>query len=345
VTIESPAFKHRTDIEPPVHGCANCGAPALDTHCPACGQNTRERLPTFGEFMREATGRYVAYDGKFWKTLGALLLRPGFLTREYLAGRRGRYIGPARLFLVSSLLLFATLKFATDAIDMDEAIQFDPPKEPRSRAGGGEKPDAREVPALPQLPGKPDAGGKSEHGERLRNAGKDDKGDFVTLDDDLNLNLSELAGRSGILAKPIARFNSLPRAQKIEQLKAGTLRYGPYAMFALLPAIALLQKILYLGRGCRYPARPRLYGEHLVFAAHNHAFLFVAGSLITVLGEGWIVGILATWMFVYLAWATRVVYGGGWLGIAGRAMVLGLAYLILFAFVTIGLVAAAVLLR
>jgi hypothetical protein len=39
------------------------------------------------------------------------------------------------------------------------------------------------------------------------------------------------------------------------------------------------------------------------------------------------------------------VYGGPWLGIAARATVLVFAYLILFAFVTIGLVAAAVLLR
>ena len=89
--------------------------------------------------------------------------------------------------------------------------------------------------------------------------------------------MSELPGTAGILQKPIARFNSLPRAQKLEQILAGTLRYGPYAMFALLPAFAVLLKLLYLGRRRRYPARPRLYGEHLVFAAHNHAFLFVVG--------------------------------------------------------------------
>ena len=50
-------------------------------------------------------------------------------------------------------------------------------------------------------------------------------------------------------------------------------------MFALLPAFAALLKVVYLGRSRRYPSRPRLYGEHLVFAAHNHAFLFVVGSL------------------------------------------------------------------
>ena len=165
------------------------------------------------------------------------------------------------------------------------------------------------------------------------------------LDDDFNLNLSELAGTKGILRKPIARFNSLSRAQKIEQLKAGTLRYGPYAMFALLPAIAALLKVLYLGRSRRYPARPRLYGEHLVFAAHNHSFLFVVGSLVTVCRRGGSSARSRLWMFVYLAWSTRLVYGGRWLGIAARALVLGFAYLILFALVTIGLVVAAVLLR
>ena len=118
-----------------MHGCANCGAPAPDAYCPACGQNTRERLPTFRQFMREATGRYIAYDGKFWKTLAALLFRPGFLTREYLAGRRRRYIGPARLFLVSSLAALRDARFATDSINIDEAVQFDPPKEPPKRQG------------------------------------------------------------------------------------------------------------------------------------------------------------------------------------------------------------------
>ncbi len=103
----------------PEHLCANCGTSAPDRYCPACGQDTRDRLPTFAQFMREATGRYLSFDGKLWKTLVPLMFRPGFLTRAYLAGRRKRYIGPARLFLVSSLMLFAVLRFATESIDID----------------------------------------------------------------------------------------------------------------------------------------------------------------------------------------------------------------------------------
>jgi len=116
-------------------------------------------------------------------------------------------------------------------------------------------------------------------------------------------------------------------------------------MFALLPVFAGLLKVAYFGRSRPYPSRPRRYGEHLVFAAHNHAFLFVLGSLATLLSGGWVAGALMAWMFVCLARSTSVVYGGPWLGIGARAMVLGFAYRILFAFVTIGLVGAAVLLR
>ena len=70
--------------------CRNCVAPAPDAFCPRCGQETRLALPTARQFIKEAAGRYVALDGRLWRTLAALLLHPGFLTREYLAGRRRR---------------------------------------------------------------------------------------------------------------------------------------------------------------------------------------------------------------------------------------------------------------
>ena len=73
------------------------------------------QLPTARVFMREATGRYFSLDGRMWRTLAALLFRPGFLTREYFAGRRRRYIRPARLFLVLSLALFAAIRLFASA--------------------------------------------------------------------------------------------------------------------------------------------------------------------------------------------------------------------------------------
>ena len=303
-----------------MHGCANCGTPAPDNYCPACGQNTRERLPTFRQFMREATGRYIAYDGKFWKTLAALLFRPGFLTREYLAGRRRRYIGPARLFLVSSLLLFATLKFATDSINVDEAMQFDPPKEPRTKV----EPDATSE--KDEKLEKPD--------KRERDDAKD-KGDFVTLDDDFNLNLSELAGSVGNPAKADRPLQQpAPRAEDradhgrraalrpLRDVRAAPGDRGaaqdplPRAQPPLSRAPASVWRAPRVRR-----AQPRVPLRHRLAPR-------------TCLPRSLLTGALGLWMLVYLAWSTRAVYGGRWIGIVARAMVLGLAYLILFGFVT-----------
>ena len=91
----------------PAVACRNCGANVTGDYCAACGQETQVKLPTARVFLREAMGRYVALDGRLWRTLAALMFRPGFLTREYIVGRRRRYIRPARLFLVLSLALFA----------------------------------------------------------------------------------------------------------------------------------------------------------------------------------------------------------------------------------------------
>jgi hypothetical protein len=302
------------------HCCRNCGASAPGAFCAACGQGTRERLPTFAQFMREATGRYVAFDGKLWKTLAALLFRPGFLTREYFAGRRRRYIGPARLFLVSSLVLFAVLRLASESIEINDVFRSDPPTKAAPRV---ERPASRvESPA---------------------NRGNTVAG--FALDDDLSFDLGQLPDTMGVLKKRLERFNHLPRVEKVEQIIAGVLRYGPYAMFVLLPAFAVLLKVLYLGRRRRYPARPRLYGEHLVFAAHNHAFLFAVGTLLFVVPVDLVRKAIAVWALIYLVWSVRAIYGGSWLGIAARGAALVVVYSIMFGVVTAGLLVAAILLR
>ena len=267
------------------------------------------RPPTFLQFMREAGGRYVALDGRLWKTLGALVFRPGFLTREYYAGRRRRYVRPARLFLVASLLLFAALRIAVELGDVDV------------------------VQALDSHSAKPAA---KEH----RTA----RG--FTVDDAASVDLgTELGTEFPTLAKRIERFNRLSSQEKEAQLTDGALRYGPYAMFVLLPAFALLLKLLYLGRGGRYPLRPRLYAEHLVFAAHLHAFLFLAIIAATFISVGVWRGAVIVWMLAYAIWSLRVVYRGSWLGLAARCFVVLVAYTVMFGLLTAGLVVAAVLLR
>ncbi len=117
-------------------------------------------------------------------------------------------------------------------------------------------------------------------------------------------------------------------------------------MFVLLPAFALLLKLVYLGRGRRYPRRPRLYGEHLVFAAHDHAFVFVAATtMLLVLGRTLAITIGVWIVALYLLLSMRSVYGGSWAGLLLRAFVLITSYMVLVGLATAGLVVAAILLR
>jgi hypothetical protein len=82
--------------------------------CQQCGQETVLHPPSTGEFVHEFIGHYVALEGKLWKTLKLLILRPGKLTLQYLAGRRVRYIQPLRVYLTFSLIFFALFKFMGD---------------------------------------------------------------------------------------------------------------------------------------------------------------------------------------------------------------------------------------
>jgi hypothetical protein len=46
------------------------------------------------------------FDGKFFTTLKSLLLKPGFLTEEYVKGRRMKYLDPVRMYLFVSFAFF-----------------------------------------------------------------------------------------------------------------------------------------------------------------------------------------------------------------------------------------------
>jgi uncharacterized protein DUF3667 len=88
----------------PTH-CANCGAPLADRYCGRCGQDSHASL-SFGHFLHELVEGLFHVDSKFWRTLRALLIRPGLLTQQYLDGKRLGYSPPFRSYLVISIVYF-----------------------------------------------------------------------------------------------------------------------------------------------------------------------------------------------------------------------------------------------
>lgn len=290
--------------------CRNCGAAAPGNFCPECGQETNLALPSAAGFLRDAAGRYAAFDGRMWRTLGHLLARPGFLTREYFAGRRRRYVRPAKLFITLSIAMFAVFRYVGHAPTL--------------------------VAVGPALPGNVAA--IEQASREMGNAGV-----RVTPDFDLDLDVGNWPSLAP-LRKRIEAFNRLSHDEQSAQVFYGTLRYAPYATIGLLPVYALLLQVAYAGSGRRHPLRPRRYAAHLVYAAHNHAFLFVLGILFAVV-PGPLRTPLALWALGYGIVSMKVVYGGRWSGAVVRAAVTGFVYAFFFVLAVAALVVAAVTLR
>ena len=290
--------------------CRNCGAAAPGNYCANCGQETSLALPSAGRFLREAAGRYVAFDGRFWRSIHRLMFRPGVLTRDYLAGQRRRYVRPARLFVGLSIALFAVLRFTTEPPVVIE----------RAADAVG--------PPVEAAKGRPAKGG-------------------LLVDSDLGVVFGDEAWspRLAPLRRRLEAFNRLTGSERFLQVMNGMLRYGPYAAIGLLPVFALLLRIAYAGRARRHPNRPRLYAAHLVFGAHNHAFLFLAVGLMLLIESTALRWVLGAWIAVYMLASMKTVYGGRWAGIVARALFVGVAYSIVFAIALVGLLLAAVALR
>jgi Protein of unknown function (DUF3667) len=102
-------------IEP--SACPNCGAALGGAYCAACGQKAGSLNPTLGDFLRDLTQELLNVDGKVFGSVRLLLTRPGFLTLEQFAGRRVRYVAPIRLYLLFSLLFFATIELLPSQLE------------------------------------------------------------------------------------------------------------------------------------------------------------------------------------------------------------------------------------
>ena len=87
--------------------CLNCGTPLEGRYCHACGQKAASLHLGVHDFVHEATHEFLHLDGKILSTVKLLVTRPGQLTKEFIEGRRARYITPLRLYLTFSVLFFA----------------------------------------------------------------------------------------------------------------------------------------------------------------------------------------------------------------------------------------------
>lgn len=90
-----------------VSTCPNCGTPADDSFCPSCGQRQGSEVLSVRYWISQLVESYLSLDGRVPRSIVALLFRPGFLTREWLAGRRVRFSSPLHLCLWAAIAFVA----------------------------------------------------------------------------------------------------------------------------------------------------------------------------------------------------------------------------------------------
>lgn len=90
--------------------CADCGAEVTGRFCSNCGQaaHVHRTLLHLGEELLHGV---MHFDGRFWRTLPLLVINPGRLTREWVQGRRTRYVSPLAMFLFTLFVMFFALSF------------------------------------------------------------------------------------------------------------------------------------------------------------------------------------------------------------------------------------------
>lgn len=263
----------------PASGCLNCAAPLTGPFCAACGQRDIPPYPSAKDLVVDAFWELSGWDGRFASTVKALVQQPGLLTREFLEGRRARYISPLRLYLMASLVYFVLAAAA--------------PSTPSSQTKIDEthKHDTK-VSVTMSRP------------EQVANAASRALTDETPLPADQR----EMALRSVERAPALLRPMMRRAIGDPGGFKRGLLDAMPRMLFVLLPVFAGIVALFYRGR--KYP-------EHLYFAIHVHAFIFLAFCVSTLIRFTHVAllsslsGVVAlVWIPVYATMAFRRVYGG-----------------------------------
>jgi len=325
--------------------CSNCETLLTGQYCAECGQRTGTRMISLWELIREASEFLTTFDSRLWRTLGLLLFRPGWLTRDYLLGRRARYIPPLRLFIAFSLLFFFLLAIGTrlglqdgTIVANSDGVNFqigvDAPEsadeaEPTTNETSlpESAPDTMDEPVGVAAGDATQAG--TETGTETETETEEDPCEHLefqlgTDTEWLRAWLTE--ERLKATCRKVVVDHGASYAQAL-------LENIPLMMFFFLPVMAVVMKL-------SYPLSGRYYVEHLLFLVHFHAFFYFILTL-NLLAEwsfegttlpDWPAPLLATvtliYVPVYLFKSMRLVYGQSRMMTLGKYALLGISYFV-----------------
>lgn len=89
------------------HTCKSCGNTFTGNYCNECGEKVLHASDRSLKRFAATIFKAITFaDSKFVKTLWLVLKKPGFISKEFIEGRRVNYLKPLQLFLVLNLAYF-----------------------------------------------------------------------------------------------------------------------------------------------------------------------------------------------------------------------------------------------
>lgn len=281
----------------PPTACLNCGHPfgtdpvlPHPAFCPSCGQETNVKAPRVAEFLQQLGGAYLSTEGAMWRTLKLLVMKPGELTAQYLAGRRKHYVLPLRLFLTFSVVMLLTLRIAGKI----ETAELDDPE---------------------VLAALPERFSSLQLELGLGSAGLQD-GEFYCE-----------GLPPWVCARIQKKLEGDTRQVVLQMQKVGerVANHAGTTVFALLPGFAALLKLLFRRRRLHYTEH-LVCALHL----HAFWFGVAALAMVLALAVSeWALLPLVVLVPGYGLLALKRVYGGAWWSLVPRFALLGAAHLAL----------------
>ncbi|MVM28521.1 DUF3667 domain-containing protein [Spirosoma sp. HMF4905] len=106
--------------------CQTCGHHNQEKFCPNCGEKRFDpHSLTLSHVAEEIVESFTHADHTLLRTLNTLLFKPGYLSVEYVAGRRVRYMKPLGLFLVINLVFFLLVTYNAFNQPLSSFLNYD----------------------------------------------------------------------------------------------------------------------------------------------------------------------------------------------------------------------------
>ena len=314
------------------NNCLNCDSEVQGRFCHVCGQENIEPKETFWHLVTHFVYDITHFDGKFFSSVKYLLTKPGFLSKEYIRGRRASYLNPIKMYVFISAFFF--LFFFSIFKSSHETKSGE--KEEKQNTGSYQKVRAGIEKEIGKIQKELDDPKTSQVEKQilinqlpllqneLERIGKD-------TNDLKDLNYNKL-NRPHIDYNSIKSYDSAQLRLPIEKRDSRILRvftkrgielegrYGtdwseilkmvgekwlhsfPQLLFVSLPLFALMLRLLYVRRKNFY------YVDHVIYAVHLYCAMFILMFLLFAIDKlkdfsyfGWL-SFLNFPLFLYIVW-------------------------------------------